>query len=83
MQDAQLRTDFNVISGVRNEAISFIKYKSQMKALYEKAGVRTARWHLVSQREAGLAFVAQTGYPLSLIHIYGRESLILVKTCKL
>ena len=41
MQDAQLRTDFNVISGVRNEAISFIKYKSQMKALYEKAGVRT------------------------------------------
>ncbi len=64
MQDAQLRTDFNVTSGVRNEAISFIKYKSQMKALYEKAGVRTARWHLVSQREAGLAFVAQTGYPV-------------------
>ena len=27
MQDAQLRTDFNVISGVRNEAISLIKYK--------------------------------------------------------
>ena len=48
MQDARLRTDFNVTSGVRNEAISFIKYKSQMKALYEKAGVRTARWHLVS-----------------------------------
>lgn len=64
MQDAQLRTDFNVTSGVRNEAISFIKYKSQMKALYEKAGIRTARWHLVSDREAGLAFVEQTGYPV-------------------
>ena len=50
MQDAQLRTDFNVTSGVRNEAISFIKYKSQMTALYEKAGIRTARWHLVSDR---------------------------------
>ncbi|MFR9255502.1 MAG: hypothetical protein ACLVJ6_08380 [Merdibacter sp.] len=30
-----------------------------MKALYEKPE-SARRWHLVSQREAGLAFVAQT-----------------------
>ena len=40
-----------------------------MKALYEKAGVRTARWHLVSQREAGLAFVCllYTSTPLDYL----------------
>ena len=64
LRDAQLRTDFNVTTGLRNDNISGIKYKSAMKAFYEKAGVKTARYHLVSTLEAGLDFVAQVGYPV-------------------
>ena len=55
LRDAQLRTDFNITTGLRNENISGIKYKSKMKAFYEKAGVPTARYHLVSTLEEGLA----------------------------
>ena len=64
LRDAQLRTDFNVTTGLNNDRISGIKYKSAMKAFYEKAGVKTARYHLVTNREEGLAFVAQVGYPV-------------------
>ena len=64
LRDAQLRTDFNVTTGLRNNNISGIKYKSAMKAFYEKAGVKTARYHLVSTLEAGLDFVSQVGYPV-------------------
>ena len=63
-QDARLRTDFNVTTGLRNDNISGIKYKSAMKAFYEKAGVKTARYHLVSTLEAGLEFVSKVGYPV-------------------
>lgn len=64
MQDAKLRTDFNVTSGVRQDEIGFIKYKSQMKALYEQAGIRTARWHLVTDLPAAEAFIESVGYPV-------------------
>ena len=64
LRDAQLRTDFNITTGLRNHTISGIKYKSAMKAFYEKAGVKTARYHLVTDLEAGKAFVAQVGYPV-------------------
>ena len=63
-QDARLRTDFNVTSGIRSDRIGFIKEKSQMKKLYLDAGIPTARQHVVSTREAGLAFVADVGYPV-------------------
>ncbi len=64
LRDAQLRTDFNITTGLRNDNISGIKYKSKMKAFYEKAGVKTARYHLVSTLEEGLAFIAEVGYPV-------------------
>lgn len=64
LRDAQLRTDFNVTTGLRNDNISGIKYKSKMKAFYEKAGVKTARYHLVSSLEEGLAFINEVGYPV-------------------
>ena len=64
LRDAQLRTDFNITTGLRNENISGIKYKSKMKAFYEKAGVPTARYHLVSTLEEGLAFIEEVGYPV-------------------
>ena len=35
-QDARLRTDFNVTTGIRSDRISFIKEKSLMKKLYRR-----------------------------------------------
>ena len=54
-QDARLRTDFNVTTGIREDRISFIKEKSLMKKLYLEAGIPTARQHVVTDREAGKA----------------------------
>ena len=63
-QDARLRTDFNVTTGIRSDRISFIKEKRLMKQLYLEAGIPTARQHVVSTREAGKAFIAEVGYPV-------------------
>lgn len=64
LRDAQLRTDFNINTGLKNDNIDGIKYKSKMKEYYAKAGVPTARYHLVSTLEKGLAFVKEAGYPV-------------------
>ena len=63
-QDARLRTDFNITTGIRADRISFIKEKSLMKKLYLEAGIPTARQHVVSDREAGKAFIEKVGYPV-------------------
>ncbi len=63
-QDARLRTDFNVTTGIRSDRISFIKEKRLMKKLYLEAGIPTARQHVVSDREAGQDFIRQVGYPV-------------------
>ena len=64
LRDAQLRTDFNITTGLQNDRIDGIKYKSRMKEFYAKAGVKTARYHLVTTEEEGLAFIAEVGYPV-------------------
>ncbi len=64
LRDAQLRTDFNVNTGLKNDTIDGIKYKSKMKEYYAKAGVKTARYHLVSTLEAGIQFANEVGYPV-------------------
>ena len=46
--DAQLRTDFNINTGAKNDFIERIKYKSKMKECYIAAGVPVARHHIVS-----------------------------------
>ena len=63
-QDARLRTDFNVTTGIQSDRIGFIKNKSLMKGLYLQAGIPTARQHVVSTREAGRAFIEEVGYPV-------------------
>ena len=63
-QDARLRTDFNITTGIREERISFIKEKSLMKKLYLEAGIPTARQHVVTDREAGKVFIREVGYPV-------------------
>ena len=63
-QDARLRTDFNVTTGIRSDRIGFIKEKSRMKQLYQEAGIPTARQSKVTDRAAGLAFTREVGYPV-------------------
>lgn len=63
-QDARLRTDFNITTGIHTNHIEDIKCKSQMKRFYEEAGVKTARYHLVNTYEEGVAFVRKVGYPV-------------------
>lgn len=64
-QDAQLRTDFHITTGIDAEHVERIKEKSQMKACYAKGGIPTARQQLAAEGfEAARAFAAQTGYPL-------------------
>ncbi len=63
-RDAMLRTDFNVTSGFQNKDMKRIKFKSGMKAYYEKAGVPVARYHLVDNIEDTKAFIKEVGYPV-------------------
>ena len=62
--DARLRTDFNIGVGTREDRIGDLVRKSRMKQIFIKAGIPTARQHVVSDLEAGLAFVKETGYPV-------------------
>ena len=63
-RDAALRTEFNITSGFHNEDIARVKYKSGMKEYYAKAGVKTARYHLVHDLDAAKAFAGEVGYPV-------------------
>ena len=55
--DAQLRTDFNINTGAKNDFIERIKYKSKMKESYIAAGVPVARYHIVSTLAEARAFI--------------------------
>ena len=64
MRDAQLRTEFNITTGPKTPDMAKIKYKSEMKAYYEKAGLPTARYHLVQGYDDAIAFAHKVGYPV-------------------
>ena len=63
-QDARLRTDFNITTGFHLEDIPRIKYKSKMKAYYQKAGITTARYHMVDNYDGCRKFIDEVGYPV-------------------
>ena len=63
-RDAMLRTDFNVPSGFHVEDLGRIKYKSGMKEYYQKAGIRTARYHIVDNFDSCKAFINEVSYPV-------------------
>lgn len=63
-QDARLRTDFNVTTGVGIEKIRAYKSKSGMKAFYARGGVPTARFCRVTTLAAAEEFVAEVGFPV-------------------
>ena len=63
-QDAHLRTDFNVTSGIKSDRIGFIKEKSLMKQMYLLGGIPTARQAKVTSRENADLFISEVGYPV-------------------
>lgn len=64
-QDARLRTDFNVITGLMTDGIAAIKEKSEMKKIYLNHGIPTARQVKASLGEASAReFADLVNYPL-------------------
>ncbi len=63
-RDARFRTDFHITTGFQVEDVPRIKYKSKMKEYYQKAGIPTARYHLVDDKEGCLKFIQEVGYPV-------------------
>ena len=60
-QDAKLRRDFNITTGVQPDELSMWKSKSAMKPFYKEAGIPTARNHKVTDIEAARAFLDDIG----------------------
>ncbi len=64
-QDARLRTDFHVTTGIQTDHIAAIKEKSEMKKYYAAGGIPTARQIKCAEGLAAVkAFTARTGYPV-------------------
>ena len=64
-QDARLRTDFNVTTGIKSDRVAAIRNKSEMKKYYAQGGIPTARQIKAAEGKAKVkAFVKKTGYPI-------------------
>ena len=63
-RDAALRTAFHITTGFQEADMDHMKCKSKMKEFYAKAGIPTARYHMVGDLEAGKAFANKVGYPV-------------------
>ena len=63
-RDAKLRTEFNITTGFKEADMHKVKHKSAMKAFYKKAGIPTARYHLVDTFEKAKRFAKKVGYPV-------------------
>jgi len=63
-QDAWLREAFHITTGPLPDKMDDFKRKSRMKAVYAKAGVKTAPWQLLEGLEQAAAFGKSVGYPL-------------------
>ena len=62
--DASLRTDFNILTGLKSDQIMRYRSKTAMKKYYEKAGVPVARYSPVVDIETAQAFIKEVGYPV-------------------
>ena len=64
-QDAQLRKDFHITTGVMPDQLALWQSKSAMKPVYREAGIPTAREHMVTDIDAALKFLDEAGgYPV-------------------
>ena len=62
--DAKLREWFNVEGGYRFHDLEVYQAKSKMKQYFKQAGLKTARYIMVSSLEESLKFVKEVGYPV-------------------
>ena len=62
--EARIRTDFHIMTGPHVEELATMNRKSLMKARYEKAGVKAARWTLPTTLDDALGFASKVGYPV-------------------
>ncbi len=62
--DAIYREWFNVPNGLRPNELAVRQAKSTMKKFFKRAGVKTARYILVSSLKKSLNFVKEVGYPV-------------------
>ena len=60
-QDARLRKDFNITTGVQPDELALWKSKSAMKPVYKEAGIPTARNHKITDIDAAKAFLDEIG----------------------
>ena len=63
-RDAKLRTEFHITTGFMEDDMEKVKRKSAMKEYYAKAGIKTARYHLVEDFDSAAAFANMVGYPV-------------------
>lgn len=63
--DAALRTDFNV-PGLKREDMSRVKYKSEMKKVFEKIGIPVAKGRLFVDDEDAFELAGELGYPVCI-----------------
>ena len=62
--DAVYREWFNIPGGYRPSELALYQSKSHMKKFFNEAGVKTARYIMVSSLEESLKFIEQVGYPV-------------------
>lgn len=64
VQDAKLRTEFNIPSGVHSDKVSAFRSKAEMKKYYKAGNVPTARQAKVTSFEAAKEFISLVSYPV-------------------
>lgn len=62
--DARLRTDFNITTGFSVKDMKKVKYKSEMKKHYKKAGIKVAEYCRVTTLAACKRFIKKVGFPV-------------------
>lgn len=65
-QDAKLRQDFNIKSSYWPNELNDLKHKSLMKKYYQDAGIKTARYQLVTTIQEVHKFIKEVGFPLCI-----------------
>lgn len=63
-QDAKLREEFNIKTGIKGNKVLDIKEKSKMKKMYNRGGVASANYQLVTTLNRAKKFVKEVGYPV-------------------
>jgi hypothetical protein len=63
-KDAELRTDFHITSGVDVEGVKLFRSKIRQKEVFEKNGIKCARFTADNSKEGILAFAKKVGFPI-------------------